>query len=152
MPKLMIRTALPAICLAFSMAASAEAVVSGPLSASDGDAVSAIAKATMDGIKAGKSSSALDAFFGKSELMRSKASELKMLASQIDSLFSIYGPITTCQLVEEQVIGSLVSNRLYLCQHTNYITRWKLLMAKTPSGWIGANLSYDDKFAQGLRD
>ena len=152
MPKLPFRAALPAICLALSVPAYADTMISGPLANPDAAEVSAIAKATIESLKAGKSSAALDAFFGKSELMRAKVSELKLLAGQIDSLFGVYGPITACQLVDEEIGGSLVSNRLYLCQHANYVTRWKLLTLKTPSSWIGANLSYDDKVQFGLRE
>lgn len=143
---------LATLSLLVASQAPAEPVASGPLPAAETAAIDSIAKNTLDLVKAGKSAAALDVFFAKSPLITAKASELKLMASQIDGQLEVYGPISNCQLADEVLNGSIVSNRLYLCQHANYVTRWKLLIIKQTGGWAGANISYDDKIQLGVRD
>ena len=130
----------------------AETIALATVSTADTAKLDAITRQTFDGIINGKAHEALDGFFGSSELMRSKAGELRMLANQIDSLGGLYGAMGECRLSEERIRAGLVVQRLYLCRHGQYMTRWKLMFANTSNGWTGANISYDDKVWLGLDD
>ena len=138
--------------LLLSPAALAETIHPSTISAAETATIDAIAKRTFDHIRNGKSADALNLFFGSGSLMKGKASELSYLASQIDSVSNIYGPMGECRLAEERIKVGLIIQRLYLCRHGEYMTRWKLLFANPTSGWTGANVYFDDKVWLGLDD
>jgi hypothetical protein len=121
-------------------------------SASEKEAIDRLIAPSLAALKAGKSREAVDIFLGSNELMASKRSDVAFLASQIDSMIGIYGPISDCQLSETRNNGAVVEQRLYHCQHRNFVTRWIFLAVKTTGGWTGGNLSFDDKLMNSLRE
>jgi hypothetical protein len=128
----------------------AETIYPSQLSAADVTSIDGLTKQTFDRIRGGKTLDALNQFFGNNALIKGKEAELKMLATQIDSLTGVYGAMDECRLAEEQVKVGLVVQRLYICRHGQYLTRWKLLFVNTMAGWSGANIAYDDKISLGL--
>ena len=80
--------------------------------------------------------------------MDGKQNELAVLEGQITSAVSIYGSIRTCELVESVKRGTLVENRMYLCQHDRFVSRWRFLLIRTSSGWVGNNIGFDEKVNQ----
>ena len=107
-----------------------------------------ISEATISQLKAGHAKQALSGFFGANPLMDGKQNELAVLEGQITSAVSIYGPIRTCELVESVKRGTLVENRMYLCQHDHFVSRWRFLLIRTASGWVGNNFGFDEKVTQ----
>ena len=99
------------------------------------------------GLKAGKAGDAINAYMATNALTRQKTTEIDYVALQAQTVLTTYGPISECQLVETQSRGSWAQTRLYICQHTNYLTRWVFTVMKTPQGWQAANFRYDDKFS-----
>jgi hypothetical protein len=104
-----------------------------------------IAQTAISNLQTGHTKEAILGFFGGNPLMAGKQNELTMLISQIDGMIAIYGPIRSCELVATAKNGTLVENRQYLCQHDHFVTRWRLLMIRTASGWTGNNVSFDEK-------
>ena len=96
-------------------------------------------------LKAGHVKQAISDFFGTNPLMSGKQNELAMLESQISSAIAIYGPMRACELVETAKRGTLIENRLYLCQHDHFVSRWRLLLMRTADGWVGNNFGFDEK-------
>jgi hypothetical protein len=135
-----------------SPAVLAETIHPSTITAAETTKIDTMAQRTFDHIRNGKSAEALNLFFGTGSLMQGKAGELSYLASQIDSVSNIYGPMGECRLADERIKVGLVVQRLYLCRHGQYMTRWKLLFANPTSGWTGANLFFDDKVWLGLDD
>jgi len=80
-------------------------------------------------------------------LTRQKRTDIDFVGLQAETVITTYGPINECQLVEKSSRGSWTQARLYICQHTNYLTRWVFNVIKTPQGWQAADFRYDDKFA-----
>lgn len=107
-----------------------------------------ISGAAIAQLKAGHAKQALSGFFGANPLMDGKQNELALLEGQITSALSIYGPMRTCELVESAKRGTLVENRMYLCQHDHFVSRWRFLLIRTASGWVGNNFSFDEKVTQ----
>ena len=107
-----------------------------------------ISEATISQLKAGHAKQALSGFFGNNPLMDGKQNELAVLEGQITSAVSIYGSIRTCELVESIKRGTLVENRMYLCQHDHFVSRWRFLLIRTSSGWVGNNIGFDEKVTQ----
>lgn len=107
-----------------------------------------ISDAAISQLKAGHAKQALSGFFGANPLMDGKQNELALLEGQITSALSIYGPIRTCELVETAKRGTLVENRMYLCQHDHFVSRWRFLLIRTSNGWIGNNFGFDEKVTQ----
>jgi hypothetical protein len=107
-----------------------------------------MSEAAISQLKAGHAKQALSGFFGANPLMDGKQNELAVLEGQITSAFSIYGPLRSCELVETAKRGTLVENRMYLCQHDHFVSRWRFLMIRTASGWMGNNFSFDEKVTQ----
>lgn len=123
----------------------AQPVRSADLSSTDIAKIDALAAGTFERIRGGKSNDALNYFFANSPLATAKVAELKMLGTQIDTVSGIYGSMGECRLAETKDKVGLVAQRLYICQHDAYLTRWKMLFVKSSKGWAGANVSYDDK-------
>lgn len=138
--------------MAASIGTASLAQAGAALSQADAAAVDRIGQTVFAKLKAGQSADAVGAFFGATSLANGKQAELQLLTGQIDSTIAIYGPISACELVEESARGSMATHRLYLCAHAKYATRWKMLFVKTTEGWIGANLTFDDKVQNSLRD
>ena len=107
-----------------------------------------ISEATISQLKAGHAKLALSGFFGANPLMEGKQNELAVLEGQITSAVTIYGAIRTCELVESVKRGTLVENRMYLCQHDHFVSRWRFLLIRTASGWVGNNIGFDEKVIQ----
>ena len=120
--------------------------------ASDNAVIDALIAPTLAGLKAGQSRQAVDAFLGRNPIMQGKASDIAVLASQIDSAMAVYGPIGDCQLTQTVNNGAWVQQRLYHCQHTNLVTRWLFQVVRTSKGWTPANLSFDDKVSNRLSE
>ena len=111
-----------------------------------------ISAAAINQLQAGNVHQAISGYFGDNPLMAGKQAELSMLESQITSGMTIYGKIRACELVETLKRGTLVENRLYLCQHDHFVTRWRLLIIRTPTGWVGNFFGFDEKVTQTLND
>ena len=107
-----------------------------------------ISDAAISQLKAGHAKQALSGFFGANPLMDGKQNELALLEGQITSALSIYGPMRTCELVETAKRGTLIENRMYLCQHDHFVSRWRFLLFRTASGWVGNNFGFDEKVTQ----
>ena len=142
------KTSLCAL-LALTLAASAAQASPSP-TPGEKETIDKLIAPSLAALKAGKSREAVEVFLGSNALMSGKSSDIAFLASQIDSMIGIYGPISDCQLSETRNNGALVEQRLYHCQHRYLVTRWIFLSVKTSTGWAGANLSYDDKVMNAL--
>lgn len=138
--------------MAASIGTAAPAKAGAALSQGDAAAVDTIGQNVFSKLKAGRTAEAVGAFFGATSLASGKQAELRMLTDQIDSTIAIYGPISACELVEENTRGSMATHRLYLCSHTKYVTRWRMLFVKTTGGWMGAFLNFDDKVQNSLSE
>ena len=101
-------------------------------------------------LKAGHIKQAIDGFFADNPLIEGKKNELSLLESQINGAILIYGPMRTCELVETAKRGTLVENRLYLCQHDHFVSRWRFIFIRTASGWTGNNFGFDEKILSKL--
>jgi hypothetical protein len=82
--------------------------------------------------------------------MAGKSAEMDILASNVAITISLYGEVKNCEQVELKKRGMWVENRLYICQHDKFLTRWIFTLFKLPSGWMGANLRFDDKASRSL--
>lgn len=142
---------------ALGMAAGAIAIVvaqpaaaAPTLSPSDAIAVDALAQGLIAKLKAGDGTGAVQTFYAGNLLVAGKQAQLQIMAGQISSALALYGPISSCELVEETSHGSLVDSRLYVCSHDKYVSRWKMMFVKTAHGWTGGTLQFDDKVQLGL--
>ena len=96
-------------------------------------------------LKAGKFADLTRHFFGSSPLALSSAEKFGQLQAAIGHAVDSYGPVKSCELVDTVKRGTMVENRLYLCQHDQLVTRWQLRLMRTNRGWMGSNLTFDEK-------
>lgn len=139
------RTKITILCALFT--------ISAPMSAKSAETAgyateSTLSTETMRKLEEGKTNEAVQYFFASSALMQRKTQELSLLTSQISTLTSIYGPIAHCELLKKESKGTLLEQYSYICQHTEFLTYWTLLLTKLPKGWAGANLTLNDRLPE----
>lgn len=129
----------------FLAAAAFAAVASAGHSAAVARTPESISQAAIAELKAGHYRKAVFDFFGNSELAAKKSDGLNNLADQIENAVVIYGPIRSCEIVDTAKRGTMIEVHLYLCQHDDFVSRWRFHMMRTQTGWTGMNFSFDDK-------
>ncbi|MDE8654361.1 hypothetical protein [Novosphingobium album (ex Liu et al. 2023)] len=122
------------------------------LSAADNAQIDALVQPMIDGLIAGKAKDAISTLLNRSDMMRSKPTDVGFLGVQAEAAMTAYGPIRACELVEQQNTGHWAAARLYICQHDRFLTRWIVAVFKSPSGWQPSNLRFDDKFSAKLEE
>lgn len=138
-------------CLMVASAAFAEGEpTSAEISAADNRQIAVLIEPIFTSLKAGDAESAVQGFLGKSPLLAGRNAELQNLSAQIESAIRIYGPISDCVFSELEERGGVVQRRIYLCQHRDYLTRWKITVGKATSGWTPISMIFDDEVATGL--
>lgn len=142
----MVRVFLGALCLVTSCAGFAQQKpVSAAVSDADAVTIAELVDPIFQLLKAGDAKGAVNGFLGKSLLFSGRNAELENLVSQIETTNRIYGPISNCVFAELEERGGVVQQRLYLCQHRDYLTRWKVTIGKSALGWVPMSLLFDDQ-------
>lgn len=107
--------------------------------------IDALVARFFDQLRSAQVSAALDVIFGSSPLWAGRTTERQAVASQIEGMLRIYGPLRTYELVEDDATGTLHLKRVYLVQHDQHVTRWLLHFVRVPSGWMLSHLSFNDQ-------
>ena len=134
-------TLIAATCLA----ASSPAMAKPAPTAADNAQIDAMLKPLFDGMIAGRVRQSVIDAFNRSEMMKAKQSDVALVASQAEVAIGIYGAVRACENVDQKGHGSWVQDRIYICQHDRFLTRWVITMVKMPGGWQPASISFDDK-------
>src|SRR5690606_15023261 len=134
-------------CIGGMLIGAAPVPTEPQLAPADKAQVDALALPLINGLIAGKATEAIAAFLGKSAMMQGKQSDVAFLGAQAEAAIAAYGPIRACDLDEEATSSKWSQTRLYICQHDKYLTRWILVVFKSPSGWQPASINFDDKFS-----
>ena len=145
------RTVIGAILLLASNPVFAQnKPIAATISQGDNQKIDALVDPIFKKLSSGDTRGAVNGFLGESPLFGGRTTELENLTAQIDTSIRLYGPISNCEFSEFEDRSGLVQQRLYLCQHQNFLTRWHVTVGKATGGWIPVALSFNDQITSGF--
>ena len=121
------------------------APVASEPTANDEIQIASIIEPIFENLKKGQIRQAIKGFFDLSPLMANQNQLLELFVNKVEKTNKDYGKIFDCRVAATINRVGILQRRHYICQHTNALSRWTIVVGKTSSGWKPLRLDFDDK-------
>ncbi len=105
------------------------------------------AERLLDALKHGKVNDGLAGIVATSPLLKDKIGPSSSMATQLQSMLDIYGPITGWERVSSQNLGTMLRRDTYLVQHRDAVIRWRFVYTRVGTGWTVGQFAFEDNAA-----
>jgi len=93
-----------------------------------------------------KHNKAVDNYFSSNPLINEKQQQIRLVKSQINNLFNLFGNATAYELAFKETISPSLKRFVYILKHSNHPTVWEFFIYKVKDTWISSNMSFNDNF------
>lgn len=105
-----------------------------------------IADAYMNGIIAGKVSTAFDTLMTHSKVDELRPGDIALVKSQVEQAIDSYGAPSAFESIASKKYGSSLARLIYVTKHADVPLVWNFYFYRASDGWKLINFDFNDQF------